>query len=244
MEIPVATRVLVVDDEAGMRTTLAANLELEGYEVVEAESGQRAVALFREQPFELVITDIQMPGLDGVETLRELRKIRPKATIVMMTGFAMEQLVDQGIAAGAYTVLEKPFAMDAVMKVIARAAAGSSVLVVDDIPDIADAIVASLQAIGLRAEAVHDGESAVRLVRDRPVDICVLDLVLPGEDSIAICERLLDVDRTLTVIAMTAYPVDEMIGRIAAMGSYTCLRKPFAIPALIEAIAKARGAAA
>lgn len=245
MEIPMPSRrVLVIDDEAGMRTTLAANLELEGYEVVEAEDGQRAVALFQERPFELVITDIQMPGLDGLETLRELRKIQPKATIVMMTGFAMEQIVEQGIAAGAFAVLEKPFSMEAVIKVIARAAAGSSVLVVDDIPDIAAAIVTSLQAIGLRAEAACDGESAVRLVQDRPVDICVLDLVMPGEDGVALCERLLAVDRTLTVIAMTAYPVDEMIGRIAAMGGYACLRKPFALPVLIEAIARARGAPA
>jgi CheY-like chemotaxis protein len=234
----------VVDDEPGMRATLAANLELEGYEVMEAEDGRRALALFQQQPFELVITDIRMPGLNGVDTLRALRKIRPKATVVLMTGFALERLIDQGIAEGAYAVLQKPFSMDVVMRVIARAARSPTVLVVDDIPAVADAIATSLQAIGLRAETAHDGASAERLVRQGAIDVCVLDLVMPVQDGVAVCERLLAVDRALTIISMTAYPADEMIGKVAAMGGYACLRKPFAIPALIETIARARAAPA
>jgi two-component system response regulator HydG len=126
--------------------------------------------------------------------------------------------------------------------VIARAARSPAVLVVDDIPAVANSIAASLQAIGLRAEAAHDGAAAERLVREGPIDVCVLDLVMPGEDGVAVCERLLTVNKALMVISMTAYPVDEMISKVAAMGGYACLRKPFAIPALIEAIARARAA--
>jgi DNA-binding NtrC family response regulator len=237
-------RVLVVDDEAGMRTTLAANLELEGYEVVQAENGQRALALFQQQSFELVITDIRMPGLNGVDTLRALRKIKPRVTVVLMTGFALERLIDQGIAEGAYAVLQKPFSMDVIMKVVDRAAQKPAVLVVDDIPAVANSIALSLQAIGLRAETAHDGDSAERLVRQGTIDVCVLDLVMPVQDGVVVCERLLAIDSALTIISMTAYPVDEMIGKVAAMGGYACLRKPFAIPALIETIARARAAPA
>lgn len=237
-----ARRVLLVDDDAGMRMTLAANLELEGYEVVEASDGQRAVSLFRREPFDLVLTDIRMPGMSGVETLRAIRQIDPEATVVLMTAFAVEGLIDQAIAEGAFAVLEKPFSMERMKKVIARAARGPSVLVVDDIPQVASSIAASLEVIGLRARTAHDGEAAERLVRESAVDVCVLDLVMPGEDGVRVCERLLAVDRALTIISMTAYPVDEMIAKVAAMGGYACLRKPFAIPALIETIARARAA--
>src|SRR5689334_8117095 len=105
------SRLLIVDDEESLRTSLLVNLEDEGYEVTEAESGQEASELAAKQPFDLIVTDMRMPGRNGLETFREIRKLRSDALIMLMTGFANESLVSEALSEGAYTVLYKPFAM-------------------------------------------------------------------------------------------------------------------------------------
>ncbi|WP_437477042.1 response regulator [Sorangium sp. So ce1014] len=237
-------RVLVVDDEEGMRTTLAANLELEGYEVVEARDGVHALELAGQQAFTLVLSDVRMPGLNGVETFRELKRIQPELTVVLMTAFALEKLIEEAIVEGVYTVIYKPFSMDHLARVIARAVDAPAVLVVDDIPKVADSIVSVLRAAGLSAHAVHDGRTAVQHVIERSVDVCVLDIVMPDQDGVATCAQMRGLKKRVTVIAMTGHSVPEMVSAIMSKGGYTCLRKPFDARELIHTIARARGDAA
>ncbi|WP_437850150.1 response regulator [Sorangium sp. So ce363] len=237
-------RVLVIDDEEGMRITLAASLELEGYEVVEARDGIHALELVRQQAFTLVISDIRMPGLNGVETFRELKRIQPELTVVLMTAFALERLIEEAIAEGVYTVIHKPFSMDHLARIVARAVDSPAVLVVDDIPKVADSIVAVLRDAGLSAHAVHDGRAAVQYVIERGIDVCVLDLVMPDQDGVTTCAQMRGLKKRVTVIAMTGHAVPEMVSAIMSKGGYACLHKPFDARELIHTIARARGDAA
>lgn len=237
-------RVLVIDDEEGMRVTLAASLELEGYEVVEARDGIHALELVRQQAFTLVISDIRMPGLNGVETFRELKRIQPELTVVLMTAFALEKLIEEAIAEGVYTVIHKPFSMDHLARIVARAVDSPAVLVVDDVPKVADSIVAVLRAAGLSALAVHDGRAAVQYVSERGIDVCVLDLVMPDQDGVTTCAQMRGLKKRVTVIAMTGHAVPEMVSAIMSKGGYACLHKPFDAHELIHTIARARGDAA
>src|SRR4051812_14568141 len=113
-------RILVVDDEEGLRQSLAANLELEGYEVIEASNGYDAIELVERMPFDLVITDVRMPGINGVDAFREMRKLRPDIGVLVMTAFTLEKLVDEALGEGVYTVVTKPFAMDQLIGLVAR----------------------------------------------------------------------------------------------------------------------------
>lgn len=234
-------RVLVVDDEDAMRVTLAASLELEGYEVVEAKSGAHALELARQQAFTVVISDVRMPGLNGVDTFRELKRIRPELTVVLMTAFALEKLIEEALAEGVYTVIYKPFSMERLSRIIARAVDSPAVVVVDDVPKVAASIVAVLRQAGLSARAVHDGRAAVRHVVEEGGDVCVLDLMMPDQDGVTTCEQLRGLERHVTVIAMTGHAVPEMISAVMSKGGYTCLRKPFGARELIRTIARARG---
>ncbi len=236
-------RILIVDDEAGLRTSLAANLELEGYQVVEAGDGARALELVREAPFDLVITDVRMPGMSGVDAFREIRKIRPGIPVVLMTAFALEELLADALGEGVYAVLPKPFAVDHVLALIAHVITGPLVLVVDDGVDQAAAIVAGLSAVGIAAMAAYDGESAVRLVQSENIDVCVLDLVMPGMDGVKTFEEIHRLDPSISVIAMSGHSVPRMMHALMSKGGYACLRKPFEIPELTRAIARSRGEA-
>src|SRR3989338_2251385 len=102
-------RGLVADDEKIVRGFFSRLLSLQGLEVVCAEDGYKAVELAKEGSFELFFLDVKMPGLDGLETFRKIRQINPHAVVVMMTGYAVEDILEQAQKEGAYGSIRKPF---------------------------------------------------------------------------------------------------------------------------------------
>ncbi len=115
-------RVLIVDDEAGMRHSLQRLLGPAGYEVSTARSGAEALALVKETPFDVIVLDIQMPGLSGLDTLSRLREIDPKLPVVLITAYGTSEAAMQAIELGAYDYFLKPFDVGAFKEVIDRAA--------------------------------------------------------------------------------------------------------------------------
>ena len=102
----------VVDDDDGMRITLVAIIEDEGYAAVSARDGYQAIKLAKDTEFAVIFIDIKMPGINGVEAYREIKKISPCSVVVMMTGFSVEDLIKEVLVEGAYAVLYKPFDME------------------------------------------------------------------------------------------------------------------------------------
>jgi signal transduction histidine kinase len=117
-------RVLVVDDDAGMVRTTAMILGRKGYAVTTAVDGLEAVELAKEQPFDLVLTDLKMPHIDGVETYRRIKMIQPGAAVMMMTAYGVDELVQQAVEEGAYCILSKPLDMETVVSAIEAATQG------------------------------------------------------------------------------------------------------------------------
>lgn len=236
-------RILVVDDEESMRLTLAGNLELEGHEVLEASTGEEALSLVREKPVDVVLADIRMPGLHGVELYRHLRRERPGLPVILMTAFAQESLVEDALAEGVFTVLHKPFDVEHLLRTLRRAALTPEVLVVDDARDVAEATVEGLRLSGVRAQAVYDGDAAVERMRSGTIDVCVVDLVMPGMTGPEVVERLRGAGRQVAVIAVSGQDVPDMMRQVASLGDVACMRKPISIRELAQTIARARGRA-
>jgi len=107
------TRVLVVDDDCDHAESLADVIEMRGHEARVANSGEEALDMFRNDDFDFVLLDVKLPGINGVETFLEMRKIRPTAQVMLMTGYSVEQLVAQAIEGGALGVLHKAVRRDA-----------------------------------------------------------------------------------------------------------------------------------
>ena len=101
-------RILVVDDNETFRLPLRATLQSAGYEVETASEGGLAVKLHRERPFDLVITDIRMPGLTGLDVLSAAKKLRGEMPVIVITAFGGEEVCRRSIARGADGYLEKP----------------------------------------------------------------------------------------------------------------------------------------
>jgi len=113
--------VLIVDDEPAIRTTLRGVLEDEGYRVTAVASGADALAAIADDGHDLVFLDIWMPGLDGLETLTELRRLRPDATVVMISGHGTIETAVKATRLGAYDFIEKPLSLEKTLLTVTRA---------------------------------------------------------------------------------------------------------------------------
>jgi DNA-binding NtrC family response regulator len=103
------SRILVVDDEHVIRELMREILELGGYETVGAETPERALALLDEEDISLVVSDIVMPGLSGLELLGAVRATHPDLPVVLVTGAGTDENVNEAVARGADGVVIKPF---------------------------------------------------------------------------------------------------------------------------------------
>ena len=102
------TRVLIVDDEEKFSNPLAERLRLRDYEVTTSQSGEDAITQVKKYNYDVVILDVLMPGMDGIETLREIKKIKPLTEIIMLTGHATVETAIEGMKQGAMDFLMKP----------------------------------------------------------------------------------------------------------------------------------------
>lgn len=238
-----AMRVLLVDDEGSLLLTLAANLELEGFDVALAMSGEAALEILAREAFDLVLTDIRMPGMNGVELFHRVRALRPEMPVVLMTAFALEELVDSALSRGAFTVLPKPFSIEQVTATISHAARRPLVLVVDS--DEAQATAEELGRAGVPARATSgrdDEEEVLAEVTSGRIDICVVPLVPEREDVSALLDRLLAVEPALTFVAVGARSAPAFAQRMAALRAFACVRRPLDAAVLARLCGRARGA--
>jgi len=114
-------KILVVEDESVTREILADILTDEGYTVSTAENGYEAIKKVENgERFDLCILDIKLPEINGVETLKAIKKIDPKIVAIMMTAYSVEDLIKEALKLGAYTCIHKPFDTNEVLEVIKK----------------------------------------------------------------------------------------------------------------------------
>ncbi len=115
------SRILIVDDERSMREMLSILLEREGYETAEAKDGREALQLFEGSLFDLVITDIQMPVMNGIDLLAGIKAISPETPVLMITAFATAEQAVDAIKLGAFHYFTKPFNNDEIRALVRNA---------------------------------------------------------------------------------------------------------------------------
>jgi DNA-binding NtrC family response regulator len=113
--------VLVIDDEQGIREMLRYELSQDGFEVEMAENGLAAVEAVKRRKFDLAITDLKMPGMDGVATVEALRSLDPKIEVIVATGYASVETAVACMKRGAYDYIQKPFDLTELKLLLDRA---------------------------------------------------------------------------------------------------------------------------
>lgn len=116
-------RILVVDDEDIVRTSCSRTLSPEGYEVRLAKNGVEGLKMASEERFDLVLTDLKMPDMDGIEVLRIIKEKWPETAVIIVTGYQTVDTAVKAIKLGAYDYIEKPFTPDALISAVDEAMA-------------------------------------------------------------------------------------------------------------------------
>src|SRR5512133_3135819 len=113
--------ILIVDDEASNRDALALLLTQSGYRAIPAESGERAMQLLAEPPFDIVITDLFLPGINGIDILRQIKERTPAANVILITGNASAETAVEAMKEGAFDYLTKPLNIQKLKVLITKA---------------------------------------------------------------------------------------------------------------------------
>ncbi len=221
--------VLVVDDNKIFCRNINDILELKGYEVVTAHDGFKALELVKQNGFELVLMDIKMPVMDGVETFKRIKKIAPDIPVIMVTAFAVEELIRDALREGAFGALKKPLNFDKLFELIARATAkGALILVVDDDHNLCANVKDILSAKGYRVGIAYDGNTALDKARENNFDIMLIDMKLPPLNGLETYLSIRDFRPNVVVIIITGYPQEmvKLTQQALRENAYACLEKP------------------
>jgi len=169
-----ATRILIVDDDAGQRSLLSSFLNGQGFETVPVSSGERALKVLGEHEFAMMISDVRMPGISGLETLRRLRKVRPALPVLLVTAYADIRDAVVAMRDGAVNYLEKPIDLDELLASV-RTAVGLEGAVAPKLTEdrpLPEGVVASsrlMQAVFRDTSLVASSETRILLTGESGV---------------------------------------------------------------------------
>lgn len=111
-------RIIIVDDDIGMSETIKDILDELGYDVNVANDGYKAIEMIKKKFYNVVLMDIKMPGINGVETFKKIKEISSSERVIMMTAYSVEDLIKEALNEGAYGVIHKPFDINEVIELI------------------------------------------------------------------------------------------------------------------------------
>jgi two-component system response regulator HydG len=229
--------ILLTDDNREFTQNLRDILEMRGYSVLTASDGFQALEIIRASPVDLILMDIKMPVMNGVETYKKIKKIKPGLPVIMLTAFALEELIQESIKEGAFACLKKPLDFDELFATIEHAIPnGSMILVVDDDEHLCQNLLDVLSRKGYRVSVAMDSISAIEKARMNVFDIMLLDMKLPPLNGLETYLAIRRICPGIVVVIITGFlpEMDELITMIRKNGAYALLEKPINIDNLLS----------
>ena len=224
------TRVLVVDDNVQLAENLAEIIFEAGLgEGVIADSGVRALELLEREPFDVLLTDMRMPGMNGAELIRRARRANPDLPVMLMSAFAGSDDMSEAMREGLLTVFGKPLPMKPFLELLARARRVRPILIVEDNVALADNLADLLRQRGLSTVTAHT-LSEIERISGGP-SVAIVDLRLPGGPDCMSLERVRTRFPDASIVAMTAFRSE-----IGSLPACPILDKPFKMDSAIELV--------
>ncbi|TFH07260.1 MAG: response regulator [Candidatus Thorarchaeota archaeon] len=224
--------IMLVDDNVSMSNMLARILILKGIKVTVAGGGREALDIAKAvTDIDIVFMDIKMPDINGVETFKQMKSLLPRTSVVMITAYAVEDLIQEALREGAYGILHKPVDFDKLFSVIEKIrhhTENGTILIVDDDSNINATFSKILREKGYEVATASTGEEAIILAKDKVFDIIFLDMILPGLDGFGTYMALRAIDPAFAAIVITGHAgeIPDRIEQMLMNSAYTCLQKP------------------
>ena len=232
-------QILIVDDELSMRTRLAAILRAEGYEVDTAADGLAAVEPCPRKSYEVILMDVRIPGLDGVEAFRRIRRHREGVRVFLMSAYGVDDLKQLALAEGVVAFLDKPLDIDKVIWLI-QESQETTILVVADDADTATTLSQALTTQGYHVTVVQSPHAALELIEQIRFDILFIDVQLPAMNGLDLYLAIKRITSTTIAIMITGMNAEfeRLAHEAVRQTAYTFVRKPLDVDHLLGLLAR------
>lgn len=235
-------KILVVDDDRRIVKTTCDILKIKGYDPIAAYTGEEAVEKVKSDPPDCVLMDIKMPGINGVEAMKQMQKIAPTLPVVLISAYATNELMAEAKKAGAYAVLNKPMNFQGLLSFLSLLRKEESILIVDDDPVFCNTLKDILILRGYRVETENTPQNVMEHLEKSYKLVVILDLKLGKENGLEVLKKIRTKYPSKPVILVTGYrqEMGESIEKGLQIGAYTSLYKPFETEGLLNLIEEIR----
>ena len=230
-------RVLLVDDEKEFVESLSERLELRNLEADVAYDDEQALEALKEGKHDVMVLDLRMPGIDGIEVLRRVKKTNPDIQVVVLTGHGTDKDEEQAKKLGAFAYMKKPIEIDHLIGALKQEKL--KVLLVDDEKEFVESLSERLELRNLEADIAYDGEQALKAIKKGKHDVMVLDLRMPGIDGIEVLRRVKKSNPDMQVVVLTGHGTDKDEEQAKKLGAFAYMKKPADIDQLVGTLQKA-----
>lgn len=230
--------ILVVDDDVDTCRNLADILTDLGYRVDTANDGKAALRLVDQHRYDAALLDLKMPGMDGLELYREIKRRQAGTVAMLVTAFASHDTAEQALAAGAWHVLAKPVDFRKLLGLLDEALGRPLVLVIDDDPDLCANLWDLLRGRNFRTALAHDEKTAVEQLKKASFDVALIDMKLPSGDGASVFRLVREANPAARTVAITGHPgeMSEVLQQVLREGADAVCYKPFHVPDLLKTL--------
>ncbi|MBI2868811.1 MAG: response regulator [Chloroflexi bacterium] len=234
--------ILVVDDNQDFCQNIKDIMELNGHSVQTAFTGPEALKSLKAQCPDIVLMDVRMPGMDGVNTFKKMKRIAPALPVVMMTAFALDEVVKDALREGAFGTIKKPPDLDQLLALLREAAPGAPrVLLVDDDRELCSSLKDCLGEKGYHIMIANDGDEALEKAWEYDFDVVLIDMKLPSLNGLETYLAFREIRPRACAVMMTGYPdMEELAEQAVEEEAYTWLEKPVDLGVLAGIVEEAR----
>jgi two-component system, NtrC family, response regulator HydG len=233
--------ILVVDDNRDLLNTFSLILKRKGYIVDTAEDGLLAIEKFKNNHFDLVLMDVVMPNMNGIDALHKIREINERAKVILLTAYCEEDQLKKAVKEGAYRALYKPVNIARLMELIGEVTGDTSILVVDDDADFRNSMAKMLEIQGFQVSTAANGLEAIDLTKQRKFNIAFVDIKMSYMDGLTASIKIKENNPEILIVMMTGYreEVQDIVDEASEKGVTRCLYKPFNASELRELVDQA-----
>ncbi len=239
-------KVLLVEDDETVRRLLEKIVRKEGFEVLTAENGQVGLEIFQKELPDIVITDLKMPEVDGLEVLHTVRRLSPNTQVIVVTAFHETDSAIVALREGALDYIKKPIDLDSLILALGRAkekivelsklVSYPTILVVEDDETNLKRLTRVLEKENWQVFAAADGEKGFDIFKKNKIDIALLDIKIPKKDGLQLFHDMRKITTDFETIIFSGYGDEKSAVQAMRDGASNFLKKPLDLDQVIIAV--------
>ncbi len=232
-------RILVVDDNIDYCEGLIDFLEMEGFDAKGVHDGYKALETIEEEKFDMVLMDVRMPGMDGVETYQKIKEVSPDTPTILMTAFAVESRIKEALRDGVFGAFQKPVDNERLICSIKKSFSGGAVIMIaDDDKELCSYLLNRFAEKGYRGIVVRNQETAVLRASEKNFDFIILNANQKDVNGIKTYQKIRDFRPDVNVIIITdnKKETENLINQASKKDVCAIFEKPLDIDTLIETV--------